>query len=193
MKHSANILKLLLLSGVFCIAGCENDIEKINTLTNTNNFPEVSGKKVEIVYSDSGRVKMQLNADEILQFGKAERPYIEFPKGIHVVFFDDSLKTESELLADYAKYFQEEKLWEAHGNVVANNTASGEKLNTEELFWDENQNRIYSNSFSRIERKNMIYYGQQGFETNQKFNPLRLKGSNATINIEDEADPGQNP
>jgi LPS export ABC transporter protein LptC len=193
LPHISKILKLLAIPGVFCLGACENDIERINSLTNTNNLPEISGKKVEILYSDSGKVKMQLNADEIEQFGKAERPYIEFPKGIHVVFFDDSLLVESEIIANYAKYFQDEKLWEARGNVIALKNSTGEKLNTEELFWDENLGHIYSNSFSRIENKDGIFYGQKGFETNQKFAPMRLKGSNAVVYIKDENNPGKNP
>jgi LPS export ABC transporter protein LptC len=184
--HIMRKLLLILIPCIFCLVACENDIEIINSLTNTNNLPELKGKKVETIYSDSGKVKMQLNADEILQFGKAERPYIEFPKGIHVIFFDDSLKLESEIIADYAKYFTDEKLWEARGNVIALNNVSGEKLNTEELFWDETQQRIYSNSFSRIENKDGIFYGQKGFETNQKFAPLRLKSSRGTVNVKDE-------
>jgi len=184
--YRAKLLMLLVIPGVFYLAACENDIEKINTVTNTNDLPEVSGKNIEILYSDSGKVKMQLNADEIMQFGKLERPYIEFPKGVHIVFFDDSLIIESELVADYAKYYQTEKLWEAHGNVFVYKVSTGEKLNTEELFWDENSKRIYSNSFSRIERKDMIYYGQKGFETNEKFSPLRLKSSRGSLNIKDE-------
>jgi LPS export ABC transporter protein LptC len=193
ITHIAKLLKLLVIPGVFCLAGCENDIEKINSLTNTNNLPDISGKKVEILYSDSGKVKMQLNADEIQQFGKAEHPYVEFPKGIHVLFFDDSLMIESEIIADYAKYFQTEKLWEARGNVIAHNIVTGEKLNTEELFWDETLGRIYSNSFSRIENKDGTFYGQKGFESNQKFSHWKLKGSRGSVNIRDEKNPGKNP
>ncbi len=194
MTHtSKNIIKLLILLGVFCLSACENDIERIHSLTNANNFPEISGKKVEILYSDSGKVKMQLNADEIQQFAKADRPYVEFPKGIHVVFFDDSLNIESEVIADYAKYYQDDKLWEARGNVIANNTAKGEKLNTEELFWDENLGRIYSNSFSRIENNDGTFYGQNGFESNQKFSHWKLKGSRGSVKIKDEANSGENP
>lgn len=186
IKHFVNGLKLLVIPGVFHLVSCENDIEKINIVTGSNNFPEISGKKVEILYSDSGKVKLQLQANEIQQFSKAERPYIEFPKGIHVVFYNDSLVPESDLVADYAKYYTNEKFWEARGNVVVSRASTGEKLNSEELFWDENEKRIYSNSFSRIERKDMIYYGQKGFETNEKFTPLRLKGSRGSINVKDE-------
>lgn len=187
------ILKLLVIPGVFCLMACENDIEKIKSLTNISNLPEISGKNVEVIYTDSGKVKMQLNAPAIEQFGKAERPYVEFPKGIHVIFYDDSLVIKSEIFADYAKYFTDEKLWEAHGNVIAHNIEKGEQLNTEELFWDEGLNRIYSNSFSRLESRDFIYYGQKGFVTNQKFSPLKLKGSKGSVNIKDAKNPPKNP
>jgi LPS export ABC transporter protein LptC len=187
------LLKLLVIPGVFCLAACENDIEKIKSLTNISSLPEISGQNIETIYTDSAKIKMKLVAAEIRQFGKAERPYVEFPKGIHVIFYNDSLGIKSEIFADYAKYFTVEKLWEAHGNVIAHNIAEGEKLNTEELFWDEGNNRIYSNSFSRIESKDFIYYGQKGFVTNQKFSPLKLKGSNGSVNIKDEKNPNKNP
>jgi len=194
LQNSLRILKLLAVPGVFCLLySCENDIEIINSFTNATLLPDISGKKVEMLYSDSGKVKMQLNADEIRQFGKVERPFVEFPKGIHVVFFDDSLQSKSEIIANYAKYYQDEKLWEAHGNVIAFNKETGEKLNTEELFWDETLQRIYSNSFSRIESTSGILYGQKGFETNQKFKPIRLKSSKGTVNIKDETNPDKNP
>jgi len=193
MRHTANIIKLLMLSGVFCVSACENDIEKINTITNTSNLPEISGKNIDIIYSDSAKVKMRLDAAVIKQFRKAERPYIEFPEGIHVVFFNDSLEITAEIVADYAKYFQTEKLWEARGNVIANNAEKGEKLNTEELFWDEAKERIYSNSFSRIENKDGTFYGQNGFESNPAFTHWKLKGSRGSVNIKDEANPGKNP
>ncbi|MCB8995000.1 MAG: LPS export ABC transporter periplasmic protein LptC [Bacteroidales bacterium] len=193
MKQLVNTIKLLLFAGVFFLVACENDIEKIKSLTDTNSLPDISGQKVEIIYNDSGRAKMQLSADLIQQFAKAEKPYIEFPKGIHVVFFDDSLQPESDISANYAKYFVDDKLWEAHGNVIATNTRTGERLNTEELFWDENKALIYSNSFSRIENKEGTFYGRDGFESNQQFNHLKLKGSRGSVNINDEENSGKNP
>jgi LPS export ABC transporter protein LptC len=191
-KNLSFLLKSLFFGGLILICACENDIEKINSLT-ANSLPEISGKKVEIIYSDSGKVKMQLNANEIRQFAKAERPYIEFPQGIHVIFFDDSVKHESEILADYAKYYQEDRFWEARGNVMAVNLKSGKKLNTEELFWDEKLEKIYSNSFSRIETERGTFYGQKGFESNQKLTHWKLKESKGSLTIKDDSDAPKNP
>lgn len=179
--------KLLLFAGVsFLIFSCENDIEKIQSLGEKSEQPEVAAKKIEIIYSDSAKVEMRLTADEVKRFSHVERPYMEFPKGIYVEFFDDSLQIESLIRADYAIYYTDEKVWEARGNVVANNIAKQEKLNTEELFWDENDKTIYSNSFSRIENPDGTFYGDEGFESNQKFSKWRLKGSRGTVNLKDQ-------
>ncbi len=191
----AILLKLLFITGVsLLIVSCENDIQKINSITNSADLPEISANNVEIIYSDSGFVQMKLNAESIRQFSKVEKPYTEFPQGIFVRFYDDSLNIESEIRANYAIYHTAEKLWEARGNVVANNIETGEKLNTEELFWDEDKKTIYSNSFSRIETVDGTFYGQDGFESNQRFTKWTLKGSRGTVNIKDKpADEQKNP
>ncbi|MGC9342739.1 MAG: LPS export ABC transporter periplasmic protein LptC [Bacteroidales bacterium] len=182
-----HLKKLLVFPGVFfLLIACENDIEKIKSLTDPTDLPDVSAKKVEIVYTDSSRLQMILEAPSIRRFSNVERPYMEFPEGIYVRFYDDSLKVESEIMANYAIYFNEERLWEARGDVVANNIEKGEKLNTEELFWDENKEVIFSNSFSRIETEDGTFYGQEGFESNQRFSKWRLKGSRGTVNVKEE-------
>jgi LPS export ABC transporter protein LptC len=179
--------KLLVFPGVFfLLMSCENDIEKIQSLTDPNELPDVYAEEVEIIYTDSSDLEMILEAPIIKSYGKVERPYMEFPEGMYVRFFDDSMKVESEIQANYAIYYNEEKLWEARGNVVAHNLQKGEKLNTEELFWDENEKTIYSNSFSRIETEDGTFYGQEGFESNQRFSRWRLKGSRGTVNIKEE-------
>jgi LPS export ABC transporter protein LptC len=183
------LLKLLVIPGVsLLLLSCENDIEKINLITDGTEQPELAGEGVEILYSDSALVKMKLNAKTVRQFSQAERPYIEFPDGINVEFYGDSLNIESELSANYAIYYINEKLWEARGNVEANNLQKGEKLNTEELFWDETKETIYSNSSSRIETAEGTFYGQEGFVSNQNFSKWKLKGSRGTVNMKEDTD-----
>ena len=168
------------------INACESDIEKIQTLGIDSKFPDVAAKNIEIIYTDSAKLKMRLRAPEVERFSNSERPYMEFPKGLNVEFFSDSMTIESTIEANYAIYYTEEKLWEARGNVIAKNIAKKEKLNSEELFWNENDRSIYSNSFTRIENPDGTFYGQNGFESNQRFSKWRLKGSRGTVNIKDE-------
>jgi LPS export ABC transporter protein LptC len=188
------IKKLLVFPGVFfLLLSCENDIEKIRSLTDPTDLPDISAEVVEIIYTDSSNLEMILEAPSIRRFSNVERPYMEFPEGMYVRFYDDSLQLESEIRADYAIYYSEERLWEARGDVFANNLKKGEKLNTEELFWDEEKKTIYSNSFSRIETEDGTFYGQDGFESNQRFSKWRLKGSRGTVNFKDEPEESESP
>ncbi len=185
-KFHYRILKLLVIPGVsLLLFACENDIEKIHSITDNTEQPELSATDATILYSDSGKVEMKLTANRILQFSKAERPYIEFPDGMYVEFYDDSLNIESQMKSNYAIYYMDEKMWEARGDVEAINNIKGEKLNTEELFWDEDKKTIYSNNFSRIQTADGTFYGENGFESNQRFSKWRLKGSRGTVNLKE--------
>lgn len=141
---------------------------------------------MEIMYSDSGKVQMKLTAPLIKQYKKVEKPYLEFPEGIHMYFYNEYYEYKAEMQADYAIYYNEDKYWQARGNVIAINYEKDEKLNTQELFWDEKTQKIYSNSFSRIENRDGTFYGQYGFEANQNLTNWKLKGSKGTLHIKDE-------
>jgi LPS export ABC transporter protein LptC len=186
-NHIYNLLhRLLVLPGVFFLLfSCENDIQKIQSLSNIE-MPEVSAENIEIIYTDSAVMELKLKADKIKQYVNVDRPYIEFPVGVYVEFYDDSLNIETILKANHAFYFTEEKFWEAKGNVVVNNLAEFRKLNTEELFWDENKQIIYSNSYTKVETEDEVSYGERGFEADERFNKWKLKGYTGTINYVEE-------
>ena len=167
-------------------AGCENDIERINMLTDENETAKIKGSNIEVIYSDSAKVKVQILAPVFSQFPNVERPYMKFSEGLEVYFYNDSMKIESEIRADYAIYYSQERLWHATGNVVARRLDNGDILNTEELFWDEEKQFIYSKAFTRVQNKDGTMYGKRGFESDQDLSNWQLIGSSGTVNIQDE-------
>jgi LPS export ABC transporter protein LptC len=176
---------ILLVLALF-LAGCENDIERINMLTDESESPTIQGTNIRVIYSDSAKVKVQVIAPAYKQFPNAERPYMEFENGLEVYFYDDSAKIESEIRADYTKYYMEERLWHATGNVVAQKFDNGDALYTDELFWDENEELIYSDSYTRVISEDNTLYGKQGFRSHQNMSNWQLIGSSGTINVQDE-------
>lgn len=177
-----------MIAATVLLSACENDIEKINLFTgDSGDYPDIVGSNIDVMYSDSGKVKVQMQAKELKQYHNAEKPYSEFPEGLIVYFYDDSLNIESELSADYAIYHNEEKLWHARGNVVAKNLDNGYRLDSEEMYWDEEKEEIYSNTFTRVINENGTFYGKDGFRSNQTLTKYKLIGvTNSEINIEDE-------
>jgi LPS export ABC transporter protein LptC len=186
MRTLFNRLTPFLMLLVLLLGGCENDIERINLITDETEAPTVQGKNIKVIYSDSAKVKVQILAPVYKQYPHAERPYIEFEKGLEVYFYDDSAKIESEIRADYTIYYVDEQLWHATGNVVAQRFDNGDALYTEELFWNEAEERIYSDSYTRVHNEDNVLYGKNGFRSDQSLSNWQLIGSSGTINVQDE-------
>lgn len=186
MRTSLNSRVALLISIALLLGACENDIERINMLTDDTVTPTVQGKNIKVIYSDSAKVKVQILAPVYKQYPTAERPYMEFAKGLDVYFYNDSAMIESQIRADYTIYYMEEQLWHATGNVVAQQFENGDALYTEELFWNEAEELIYSDAYTRVHNEDNILYGKNGFRSNQNLTNWQLIGSSGTINVQDE-------
>ena len=186
MRPPLKIGAVVLLLLTILLGACENDIERINMLTDENDTPTVQGKNIKVIYSDSAKVKVQILAPVYQQFPVAERPYMEFSQGMEVFFYNDSMKIESEIKADYTIYYIKEQLWHATGNVVAQNFENGDALYTDELFWDEAEELIYSDAYTRVHNEENTFYGKKGFRSHQNLSNWQLIGSSGTINVQDE-------
>jgi LPS export ABC transporter protein LptC len=186
MIRLSNFIMILVVFGLLFPAGCENDIERVGMLTGNTDIPRVQGTNIEVIYSDSGRVKVQIISNAFREFNQVARPYMEFPEGLQVYFYNDSMHIESDIKADYTIYYPDERLWHATGNVVARRLDNGDALNTEELFWDEAKKLIYSEAFTRVQNEDGTFYGKNGFESHQDLSNWKLKGSSGTVNVQDE-------
>lgn len=173
---------LLLFAFAFLLVSCENDIEEVNSITARSNYPVESGKDMEVIYSDSGHIKIKLNAPVMMRFA-GENPYMEMPQGVKVLFYDDSMNVNSHLSANYAISREKEEIMEAKNNVVVVNE-KGEQLNTEHLVWDKRQSLIHTKEFVKITTAEEIIYGN-GLESNQSFTKYKIKDIKGTINLKE--------
>ncbi len=115
----------------------------------------------------------------------AREPYEIYPQGVFVETFRDSTEEiESTLRADYAinHKYKNRTLWEAVGNVVATGE-NGRTLYTEQLFWDEGTERIYSNVDCRIEQADGVHVGD-GIESDQALKHWRFRNTRSRLAIE---------
>jgi LPS export ABC transporter protein LptC len=174
----------ILVSALF-FAGCENDIDKVNAIEDFSNEPSMSSINMEIVRTDSGIIIMKAFAPKLLHYANAKEPWSEFPEGVRVETYKPWPVLESSIEADYAKNWESKKLWEARKNVVVKNS-KGEELSTEQLFWDDEKNMIYSEKFCRISTADGILYGKNGFEADETFSKWKLKNTTGTVNVKDE-------
>ena len=185
VRYAISILLIKVITvfiGVVILSSCKNDIDVINSFTELHNLPSQSVRNLETIYTDSGKIQIKLLAPELKRFSNVEEPYIEFPAGIKVVFYDKNQEPESQLTAKYAIYSETNELWEARDSVIAINNL-GDTLNTELLFWDEKKELIYTNKFVKITTENEVIWGE-GLEANQEFTDWKIKNVKGTIYID---------
>jgi len=172
----------LVCIALILFASCENDIEKVKIITGKKAIPVERGKEVEILYSDSAKIKARLLARELNRFAE-KQPYIEMPKGIKMYFYDSNQKVNSTLTSQYAKVLQfpDNNIMEAKRKVVVVNEKN-ETLKTEHLVWDQKKETIVSDAFVTITTKDEIIMGE-GLESNQSFTKYKIKKMTGTINL----------
>ncbi len=181
MKH---FFRYILLSAcTIFLASCENDIEKVKLLGIHEQSPVESAKNIKIIFSDSAKVEVELTAP-VMNHYLSENPYMEMPKGFRAIFYDESLQEKSRVTADYGIRYEHDLKMEARKNVVVINE-KGEQLNTEHLIWDERREKLLSDEFVKITRKDEIIYGT-GFEANQDFSKYKIFNIKGTISVNKE-------
>lgn len=172
------MLALLLLFA----AGCENDLKEVRNFTQGKKLPLQTGQDIEVQYNDSGQVKIKLKAPQVDEYG-GNAPYTEMPKGVNVQFFDDSLKVNTSLRANYAIRKERERFMEAKYNVVVVNVKN-EKLETEHLVWDGAKRRIYTKSKVTITTADQITIGT-GLESDELFTDYTIENVESIITLKE--------
>lgn len=172
------------LAFIFSLLSCENDMEKVKLYGKGLKDPQEMAKNIKILYSDSAKVKLELNAP-VLNHYQTENPYIEMPKGLTANFFDENQVIKSHLKADYGIRYERDQRMEARKNVVVVNE-KGEQLNTEHLIWDEQKQKLLSNDLVTITTKDQMIIGN-GFEANQDFTKYKIFNIKGTFSINKDA------
>lgn len=177
----------LLASPLCCLfSSCKMSADRAKFISSHANINIEKGTGVEINYSERGRVKIRAMGPSATRFN-TNQPYMEFTDGIKIIFFGVQGDTESTLTAKYATTVENSHSMTARDSVVVINN-KGERLNTDELIWDEEKKTIYSNSFVKITTPDEIIYGN-GMTANENFTDYVIKNITGTVKVKDPSLP----
>ena len=137
-----------------------------------------------MISSENGRKQYRFETPLMEYYGLAKEPFREFRKGIKIETYDSTGRIESTLVASYAIHNEKQDLWTARGNVVATN-AKGQKLETQQLFWDRRIKRIYSNVDSKVTQGEDVVIGE-GFESDETFTDWEFRRSKGRLLVDVE-------
>ena len=170
------------------LGACQKDKPQfVGNIKHRSSTPGMFTDSVTTLISDSGKTRYRIITEEWKVFDKAKDPYWYFPKRVYFERFDDSLRTESLVQCDTATYFTNRRMWELRKNVTLKNL-KGEQFETNLLYWDQRSQRIYSDSFIRIQQENQILTGY-GFESNEQLTQYKIFKSTGIFPLDQEPAP----
>ena len=157
------MIRYVIIAVLFLVS-CENDMKEVDELMKKRLAVE-EAINVTSYMSQGGRMKAKLTSPYMVihQPGpnQSDSSYVEFPRTLHVDFFNDSANAviESTLDARYAKYRENEKKVYLRDSVVVINILKKDTLRTDELWWDQNKEEFYTDKPVRIHQPDKTIYG----------------------------------
>ncbi len=159
---------LLLVGSAILLSACEKREEPEHEVSVEKLMTEYSENRT-IIATENGEKQYQFFAPLLEGYTAGDEPYREFRRGIRMITFlkDSTGGVDVTLTANYAIYYEKRKLWEAKGDVVVRKF-DGKELYTEQLFWNDVTNKIYSNVDTKIVEPDGETY-VSGFESDEEF------------------------
>ena len=175
------------LTGCFFMLSCKNDIHAVQALSEKKVGVEEAHDIISYL-SIGGIVKAKLTAPLMLRT-ETDTPKTEFPKTLHVDFYNDSAQIESKLFAKYGRYLETQAKVYLRDSIVVFNI-KGDTLRTNELYWDQDKEIFYTDKEVFIHQKNPEQYlhgfGMTSKEDFSNYTIFKLlPGSGSFINVPD--------
>jgi LPS export ABC transporter protein LptC len=173
-------LAAALLTGCFFVfTSCENDQAVVDQLFKKKTAVE-EAKTVESFLSQSGKVKAKLTSPYMLRV-QADSAYMEFPRTLHVDFYDDSTVIESTLDARYAKYVEFDHKVLLRDSVLVQSIKNGDTLRTQELWWDQDKQEFYTDKPAHVYQRDKIIFAKNGLRAAQNLTSYTFYSSSGPM------------
>lgn len=149
------------------LLGCEDKIAALQREVTQDDLLIERISEVDILYSDSAVVRLRIQAPTLLNHLTTNEERKEFPDGLRASFFDAYGQVTSTLTARRATQYERRSMIVIQDSVVVQ-SADGDRLETDELIWDERQQTLYTQKLVKVTTAEEQIYGY-GFRSNQDF------------------------
>ena len=167
----------------FIVFSCKGKLDEAEVL-DLKETPVQTVDDMFIVQTNNGIIQMRAEAPLMERYERDTLSFELFPRGFFVYGYTEDEKLETEIVADNArhlKYDDGRESWEAFGNVVIKNLIKQEVMETDTLYWDQKNERIYTHCYVRLYSPDGFMQGY-GMESDQRarnsiiFNPFNSYG-----------------
>lgn len=139
-------------------------------------------------YSDSANLLVILKAPIMKNILDPIDSRKVFPNGLKVTFLNETGDTSSTLTAKHGIYHEQK------GRIVVTDSVvwksmEGQKLETDELIWQEDEERIHTDRFVVITQPDYIIYGH-GLDAKQDFSNAQIRQVTGRVPVSHPSDGG---
>ncbi len=163
----------------FVVNSCNGKLAEAESIS-LSETPVQKVNDMFIVQTENSMIKVRAQAPLMERYERDTLSYELFPEGIAVYGYTEDGRLETEIVADNArhlKYKDGRESWEAFGNVVVKNLINQEIMETDTLYWDQKNEKIYTHCYVRMYSPDGFMQGY-GMESDQRardtelFNPF---------------------
>jgi len=171
--------------------GCKDESTTVvSHATDPEVVPTMTTTDVQTIISDSGHTRYRIAAPLWNMYEEAKAPHWTFPKGVTCEELDNSYKSVTTIKCDSAYFDKVQNLWTLTGNVRMTNV-TGDVVLTDQLIWDQQAHKMYSDAFIHIEKQGRIIEGY-GYESNERLTTYQLRQVEAIFPIDERRMPHPN-
>jgi LPS export ABC transporter protein LptC len=153
----------------FVVYSCKGKLAEAEAI-NIKETPVQIVDDMFIVQSKNGQIQLRAQAPLMEKYEKDSLSYELFPEGFFVYGYTDEGLLETEIVADNAKHMKHdngEESWSAFGNVVVKNLINQEVMETDTLYWDQKNEKLYTHCYVRMYSPKGFLQGY-GMESDQR-------------------------
>ena len=159
---------VILATGIL-FSACVNDLDTIEKVTFDPAAPDEVTEDLNLIYTDSGYTQLRLNA-KIAETYLTPQHVTKLKKGLKVEFFDNVGTVSSTLISQYGEINYSSGIVTVRDSVILKNHLKKRQLETESLFWNQNDSTIYTDKNVIVRRASgEIIARGKGIRTTQNF------------------------
>lgn len=151
-----------MVATIFMVAtiaiSCKNKISQTEDI-DVGTLPSQVVENIMIVQSRNSLTEFRMQAPLLERYDSdPKNSYDLFPKGLNVYGYNEEGLLETSIVSDEAKHVTNngEEMWSAYGNVVVKNFIKGEQMETDTIYWDQKEQKIYTHCYVKL-------FSPQGF------------------------------
>lgn len=170
---------VIFMTGI--LFSCVNDLDAIERVTYSSDAPDEVTQNLKILYTDSGYAQVRITAT-LAETSKTPKHITKLKDGLRVDFFNDAGDVGSTLTALYGEVNYATGMMFVRDSVVLYNYEKKQWLETEELFYNQNDSTIFTKKYVVVKKEGKGITGTgDGIQTNQTFKDYIITKPTAKI------------